>query len=80
MERIKQHVNLDRQKLVAYALLAGCDFTPGVPGVGRASAMKLLQHLSDEEAILDRCVILLFVSLSTFGKVKPFMRIGVHKK
>ena len=58
MERIKQHLNLDRHKLVAYALLAGCDFTKGVPGVGKATAVKLLQHLSEEEAILDRWVIM----------------------
>ena len=78
MERIKTQLNLDRQKLVAYALLAGCDFTTGVPGVGRATAVKLLQQLSGEEAILDRWVILFFVSLKSLVRSNLLCILGCN--
>ena len=53
MEDIKKQLILDRRTLVAYALLAGCDFTKGVQGVGKAAAMKLLKSLSEGD-ILER--------------------------
>ncbi|KAI0242940.1 Flap endonuclease GEN-like protein [Lamellibrachia satsuma] len=53
MEDIKKQLILDRRTLVAYALLAGCDFTRGVHGVGKAAAMKLLKSLSERD-ILER--------------------------
>ena len=53
MEDIKKQLILDRRTLVAYALLAGCDFTRGVHGVGKAAAMKLLTSLSEGD-ILER--------------------------
>ena len=40
---IEDKIGLDREKMVALALLVGCDYVPkGVPGVGIEKASKLL--------------------------------------
>ena len=45
MTRIESELGLTREKLIALGVLAGCDFLPkGVPGVGQAKAVKLLQE------------------------------------
>ena len=54
MEDIRGKLKLDRRRLVAYALMVGCDFTDGIPGVGKAGAVKLLESLSDEGDMLER--------------------------
>ena len=46
MSDIHTELGIDRDGLVALALLLGCDYIPkGVPGVGPANAVKLLQTL-----------------------------------
>ncbi|OWF56582.1 Flap endonuclease GEN-like 1 [Mizuhopecten yessoensis] len=54
MSSIESRLGLDRQKMVAIALLLGCDYLPkGVPGVGVDKATKLLTTLQGY-SILDR--------------------------
>ncbi|KAL3841381.1 hypothetical protein ACJMK2_019535 [Sinanodonta woodiana] len=46
MDDIETQLGIDQYGLIALALLLGCDYLPnGVPGVGVASARKLLQSL-----------------------------------
>ncbi|CAG0886380.1 unnamed protein product [Cyprideis torosa] len=40
---IEQKLGLSRTDLIALGLLLGCDFYPGVPGVGIEKALKLIQ-------------------------------------
>ena len=54
MEDIKGKLKLERRTLVAYALMVGCDFTDGIPGVGKVAAVKLLESLKEELDILER--------------------------
>ena len=44
---------IGRQEMVALALLFGCDYCNGVPGVGIKTALKLLEELRGTN-ILDR--------------------------
>lgn len=53
MERTEAALNLDRNRMVALALLCGCDYDDGLNGVGKEAAMKLFQHVGKED-ILDR--------------------------
>nr|KAG5694162.1 hypothetical protein BaRGS_001489 [Batillaria attramentaria] len=54
MEDIQSQLGLTRERLVALALLLGCDYYPaGVPGVGEAWALKLLTSLNKVN-ILER--------------------------
>ena len=52
MTRIERELGLTREKLIALGVLAGCDFLPkGVPGVGQAKAVKLLQEWTSVDAL-----------------------------
>ena len=54
MDHIEQSLHLDRERLVALALLLGCDYQPkGVPGIGKEMALKLLKELQLDN-ILER--------------------------
>uniref|UniRef100_A0A2R5LL28 Putative flap endonuclease gen n=1 Tax=Ornithodoros turicata TaxID=34597 RepID=A0A2R5LL28_9ACAR len=53
MSDIESQLNLTREKLIAVALLAGCDYFPGVQGVGKETAIKLFSKLGDVD-ILER--------------------------
>ncbi|XP_046609995.1 flap endonuclease GEN [Neodiprion virginianus] len=53
MEKIESALNLDRNKMVALALLCGCDYDDGLNGAGKEAALKLFAHVRDED-ILDR--------------------------
>lgn len=54
MDAIEKKLNLDRRKLVALAILLGCDYNQtGVLGVGKEKAIKLLEKLKDKD-ILER--------------------------
>ncbi|CAM6082596.1 unnamed protein product [Calypogeia fissa] len=50
---IKERLHLHQRHLLALALLVGCDYTEGIPGVGLQSALRLVQCFSEDE-ILDR--------------------------
>lgn len=51
MDDIESKLQLDRRKLVALALLLGCDYAKGVPSIGRGSALKFLEELKDVDAL-----------------------------
>ncbi|KAI0232344.1 hypothetical protein LSAT2_017312, partial [Lamellibrachia satsuma] len=52
MDDLEQELGLNREKLVAMAILLGCDYMPqGVPGVGRELAGKLMQALDGVEVL-----------------------------
>ena len=54
MTDIRQELGLDREKLIALALLLGCDYCPkGVPGVGKEQGCQLMKQLGDV-AVLQR--------------------------
>ena len=49
MTNIGAKLNLDRRKLIAFALLVGCDYVvKGVPGIGSKSAVEWLSALSED--------------------------------
>ncbi|XP_065178962.1 flap endonuclease GEN-like isoform X2 [Sycon ciliatum] len=53
MSQIEDKLGLNRRKLVSLAILLGCDYLPhGIPGVGKETALKLLQCVHGD--ILDR--------------------------
>ncbi|XP_041466492.1 uncharacterized protein LOC121417019 [Lytechinus variegatus] len=46
MDDIRKDLNLDRRRLIALAILLGCDYLPkGVPGVGKEVAMRFMNSL-----------------------------------
>ncbi|XP_035224511.1 flap endonuclease GEN-like isoform X2 [Stegodyphus dumicola] len=49
----RNKLHLNQRKLVALALLLGCDYFKGVPGIGKDAAVKLLFELQDTD-ILQR--------------------------
>ena len=52
MDDVEQVLGLSREKLVAMALLLGCDYMPqGVPGVGRELAGKLMKALAGVDVL-----------------------------
>lgn len=44
-------LGLDRQKLVAFALLCGSDYTTGVNGVGPVTAMEVISEFKGDDAL-----------------------------
>jgi len=56
MSDVEKVVGLFREHLVALAIMIGCDYCPkGVPGVGKAQAMKICSEIPKDE-ILKRLV------------------------
>lgn len=54
MDVIRQTFDIGQNKMIAMALLCGCDYCPeGVGGVGRDAVTKLFELYTDEQ-ILDR--------------------------
>ncbi|XP_076322093.1 uncharacterized protein LOC143231414 isoform X2 [Tachypleus tridentatus] len=52
MTNIETRLKLDRKKLIGLAVLLGCDYLPkGVPGVGKETAVKLMQKFEDVDVI-----------------------------
>lgn len=47
MEDIENELGLSREDLVALALLLGCDYHDGVPGVGKSKALALFKKLEN---------------------------------
>ena len=51
---LQYFADLNRQKLVALAILLGCDYLPqGVLGVGKENAMKLIRNVNHDN-LIDR--------------------------
>lgn len=49
MEKAKQVFNLGRKKMIALALLCGCDYDDGITGVGKEAALKFFKRVDDDE-------------------------------
>ena len=55
MADIRDQLGLDRQKLIALALLLGCDYVPkGVMGVGKEHGCQLMKQLGGGMDVLQR--------------------------
>ncbi|XP_015213304.2 flap endonuclease GEN homolog 1 [Lepisosteus oculatus] len=49
MEKIQSILGLERETLVGFAILLGCDYLPkGIPGVGKEMTLKLIETLKGE--------------------------------
>lgn len=53
IEKIESALNLGRNKMIALALLCGCDYNEGVSGVGKEAALKFFK-IVDESNVLER--------------------------
>ncbi|CAK9830611.1 Flap endonuclease GEN [Anthophora retusa] len=53
LEKIEKMLGLGRNKMIALALLCGCDYDDGINGVGKEAAMKLFKIVEDED-VLER--------------------------
>ncbi|XP_054006350.1 flap endonuclease GEN-like [Hylaeus anthracinus] len=53
IDKIKNVLHIGRNKMIALALLCGCDYDEGLNGVGKEAAMKLFKIVNDED-ILER--------------------------
>ena len=52
MDLIETRLNLSRDKLIATAILFGCDYLPdGVPGVGKESALRVISTWKNGQAL-----------------------------
>ena len=67
MHDIKEQLHLDRERLVALAVLLGCDYLPkGVPSVGRDLAMKFMSSLPVMDSVLERYAQIMFNCLDVY--------------
>ncbi|XP_035733716.1 flap endonuclease GEN-like [Vespa mandarinia] len=53
IEKIENTLNLGRNKMIALALLCGCDYNEGVNGVGKEAALKYFKTVNDS-CVLER--------------------------
>ncbi|XP_018351110.1 PREDICTED: flap endonuclease GEN isoform X3 [Trachymyrmex septentrionalis] len=51
MEKIEKTLNIGRNKMVALALLCGCDYDEGVNGVGKEAALKFFKTVKEEDVL-----------------------------
>ncbi|CAH0391924.1 unnamed protein product [Bemisia tabaci] len=52
MSIIEEKLNIGRNKMIALSLLLGCDYQgKGVQGIGKESALKFLENLTEEEIL-----------------------------
>lgn len=58
IEKIERTLNIGRNKMIALALLCGCDYDEGVNGVGKEAALKFFKTV-EEEDVLQRfeCIV-----------------------
>lgn len=67
MENIRKKLELSRTKMVALSLICGCDYSEGVHGIGKESALKFLNTLTDDQ-IIERFVSLNILSTTLYVK------------
>ncbi|KYM99090.1 PREDICTED: flap endonuclease GEN [Cyphomyrmex costatus] len=53
MEKIEKTLNIGRNKMIALALLCGCDYDEGVSGVGKEAVLKFFKTVREKD-ILQR--------------------------
>ncbi|KAG5342842.1 GEN endonuclease, partial [Acromyrmex charruanus] len=51
MEKIEKTLNIGRNKMIALALLCGCDYDEGVNGVGKEAALKFFKIVKEENVL-----------------------------
>ncbi|XP_041044156.1 flap endonuclease GEN homolog 1 [Carcharodon carcharias] len=52
MSAIKSKLGLDRDTLIGFAILLGCDYLPkGVPGVGKEQALRLVETMNGQSLL-----------------------------
>lgn len=51
MEKIEKTLNIGRNKMIALALLCGCDYNEGVNGAGKEAALKFFKTVDDENVL-----------------------------
>lgn len=51
IEKIQRHFDLGRNKMIALALLCGCDYDDGINGVGKEAALKLFKVVNETNVI-----------------------------
>ncbi|XP_046141266.1 flap endonuclease GEN [Osmia bicornis bicornis] len=51
IDKIEKILDLGRNKMIALALLCGCDYDEGLNGVGKEAAMKLFKIVKDQDII-----------------------------
>ncbi|XP_025161516.1 flap endonuclease GEN isoform X2 [Harpegnathos saltator] len=51
MDKIEKILNIGRNKMIALALLCGCDYDEGVTGVGKEAALKFFKIVEDNNVL-----------------------------
>ncbi|XP_076383417.1 XPG-like endonuclease [Megalopta genalis] len=51
IEKIERLLDLGRNKMIALALLCGCDYNDGLSGVGKEAALKLFKNMNDKDVL-----------------------------
>ncbi|EZA52825.1 Flap endonuclease GEN [Ooceraea biroi] len=51
MEKIEKVLSIGRNKMIALALLCGCDYDEGVSGVGKEAALKFFKIVEDQDVL-----------------------------
>lgn len=51
MEKIEKTLNIGRNKMIALALLCGCDYDEGVNGVGKEATLKFFKTVREEDVL-----------------------------
>jgi len=66
IEKIEKMLNIGRNKMIALALLCGCDYDEGVNGVGKEAALKFFKTVKEENALQRFKYIVCSSNLSNF--------------
>jgi len=51
MEKIEKVLNIGRNKMIALALLCGCDYDEGVNGIGKEASLKFFKIVEDRDVL-----------------------------
>ncbi|GFQ94478.1 flap endonuclease GEN homolog 1 [Trichonephila clavata] len=51
LKSAKNKMHLNQRNLIALALLLGCDYVKGVPGIGKEAALKLIKELETDDLL-----------------------------
>ncbi|XP_064455092.1 DNA excision repair protein ERCC-5 homolog [Ornithodoros turicata] len=75
---ILRHFGLDRQKMIAFALLSGSDYTTGIYGVGPVNAMEIISEFQATDAIGTLCAFRDWLEKAKLEQVSPGNRTRSH--
>lgn len=68
MDKIEKTLNIGRNKMIALALLCGCDYDEGVNRVGKEAVLKLFK-IVDNKDILERLEYETLISCADIGNL-----------